>query len=291
MSFYKFQKDDILNIKVATRPSNVVENNGNNITGSVYLENKYLNSDLLSHLYLGFSQREGGLVLKTGPFTSSVEFLTAVNLGTNKETFSAINNLYRYYSTINAAYSSSYNGTFVNTIRIFSIPEVYYDRQIVSGTFSASFIDTDGGTKVIFDNGRGGLYSGSLTGTLVGHIFYPEGIVSLTKPDLVNFGADNNAANFKWRVVFKGDHTIPVQVYRCRAPAGQLNASTNPSFYTVSATGSNKNEKEILATGSVYITQVGLYNEDYELVGVANLAQPIKKDEDQDILFRLKMDY
>ncbi len=286
MSFYRFQKDDILNIKVSTRPSYVVENNGGQITGSVHLEYPFLNSALLNKLYLGYSQKAGGLILKNGPFTSSIEYLSAVQGGTNKETFKAIQNLYMYYSEMNAELSSS-----ATTIRIFSIPEIYYDRQIVSGTFTASYIDTDGDTKRLYDNGRGGIYSGSLSGTLVGHIFYPEGIVVLTKSDLQTFGDDNNAANRKWQVSFKGDYTIPVQIYRCRAPAGQLNATTNPTYYTIPISGSNKNEKEILLTGSVYITQVGLYNEDYELVGVANLAQPIKKEESQDILFRLRMDF
>lgn len=286
MAFYRFTQDDIINVKIAANPAARVELNGNQITGSVYLERPYLQSGLRERLYFGFSEREGGLVTKDAPFTASIDFITAVDGGSNKETYSAIQNYYNYYSIIDSSFSSS-----ASSFRVITIPEVYYDKEILSGTFTGSFYDTDGSRKFIYDNGRGGIYSGSLTGTLVGNIFYHEGIVVITKTDLLNFGNNNHSTNNKWTIDFKGVHNIPVQIYRCRAKAGELNASTNPTYYTIPLSGTYRNTKVPLMTGSVYITQIGLYNEDYELVAIANLAQPIKKEEQEDILFRLRMDF
>ena len=96
------------------------------------------------------------------------------------------------------------------------------------------------------------------SGTLVGNIFYSEGLVALTAPNLSDFGKAS-PDNFKWRTDFKGSHTIPVNIYRCRAPAGELNASTNTTFYTIPTSGPDRNFRMIL-TSSVYpyITAVGL---------------------------------
>ncbi len=291
MAFYRFSQDDIINVKIATNPYSLVELNGDQVTGSVYLERPYLQAGLRDRLYLGFSEREGGLTTKDAPFTSSIDLLTAVSGGTNKELYRALTNYYNYYSIIDTQYAPTYNGSTATTVRVITVPEIYYDKEILSGTFSASDFDAAGAVRNIYDNGRGGLYSGSLTGTLVGHIFYPEGIAVLTKPDLSSSFGGISSENFKWRVSFKGTHGIPTQIYRCRAKAGELNASTNPTYYTTPLSGTLRGAKVILMTGSVYITQIGLYNEDYELVALANLAQPIKKEEQQDILFRLKMDF
>jgi hypothetical protein len=290
MSFFKFQSEDIVNIKISTTPSYLVERNGDQVTGSVYLEKQFLTTDLSQRYFLGFSEKEGGLVTKDGPFTSSLDFVTAVSGGTNKELYEAIENIYDYYSFLNANYRPYYTGSVSTTLRVIAIPEIYYDREILSGTFSASDKDSAGADRKLYDDGRGGIYSGSVSGTLVGHIFYPEGVVILTKSGLSDFGTASST-NFKWRAQFKGVHQIPTQIYRCRAPGGQLNASTNPTFYTVARSGSNKNEREVLMTGSVYVTEIGLFNEDYELVGIAKLAQPIKKEFSQDLLFRLRMDF
>ena len=41
----------------------------------------------------------------------------------------------------------------------------------------------------------------------------------------------------------------------------------------------------------VYITTVGLYNDNNELLAVAKLSQPIAKDFSKEALIRVKLDY
>jgi len=302
MSYYSFAKDDIIDIVLDTYPKHTVEFNGTDnkgyaVTGSIELDREYLrdpedNEVLRTRTYTGFSQKRGGLTTTDGPFTASINIKTATSGSTNNELwFSLSGTLYPFYRVVNADYEMYYNNSLATTVRVIDIPSIYYDKEILTGSFSASDKDSAGDDRKIYDNGRGGLYSGSLTGTLVGNIFYQEGLAVLTKDDLSNFGSDSST-NFKWKVDLKGVHRIPIKIFNCRAPAGELNCSTNPTFYQEPTTGDYKNEKEIVMNPkNTYITTVGLYNENFELVAMAKLAQPIKKTIQDNINIRLKIDH
>ena len=41
----------------------------------------------------------------------------------------------------------------------------------------------------------------------------------------------------------------------------------------------------------VYISKIGVYDKDYNLIGVASLGSPVLKKEDEDLAFKLKMDF
>ena len=47
-------------------------------------------------------------------------------------------------------------------------------------------------------------------------------------------------------------------------------------------------------TGSLkkttYITKVGIYDDKKRLIGIASVARPVKKTEERDLTFKLKMD-
>ena len=47
-------------------------------------------------------------------------------------------------------------------------------------------------------------------------------------------------------------------------------------------------------TGSLekttYITKVGIYDDNKKLIGIASVAKPVKKTEDRDLTFKLKLD-
>lgn len=297
MSFFKFKPEDIITSPIDTHPSYEVQLNGDQVTGSVYLEKRFLENSLETRQWEGFSAKQGGIVQKTGPFTASIDLLTAVKDAGNEEIYATLSgNLYPYYNIDDTDYQIEYDGTAATTLRVAAIPAIYYDRQILTGSFTGSDKDAAGDDRTVYDNGRGGLYSGSLSGTIVGNIFYNEGIVVFKKTDLTDFGSVSST-NFKWKFNFKGTHRIPTKIFRCRAPAGEVNASSNPTFYQVPSGSSDalKHERQIVLSSSeaahTYITKVGLYNEEYELVGVANIAQPIKKVEENDLLIRIRFDF
>jgi hypothetical protein len=299
MGFYEFKEDDILHVVMETHPAYNTQANGQDdgdlqITGSIYLEKRFLNDDLEGRTFFGFSEKLGGLIEKTGPFTSSLEFLTTTQDTTNLQLYESIIELYNYYAIVDSDYNANWNNVQATTFRVVSIPEIYYDRGVLSGSLTASDYDSAGDQRLLYDNGRGGIYSGSVTGSIVGNIFYSEGLIALKKTDLSDFGESGGSENQYWNFDFKGIHKIPVKIFKCRAPSGELNASTNETFYDVLTASSDvtKNERTpIFDEKFTYITAIGLYNEEYELVGLAKLAQPIKKEEKENLLFRLKMDF
>src|SRR5690606_31641161 len=88
---------------------------------------------------------------------------------------------------------------------------------------------------------------------------------------------------------FSGTNIIPCTMYNCTAPRGLMNFSQNPSFH-VENTGSSTNEITT-QDPETYITTVALYDEDYEMLGVAKVAKPVLNTEDLSVSFRLKLNY
>jgi hypothetical protein len=88
-------------------------------------------------------------------------------------------------------------------------------------------------------------------------------------------------------VQFHNTTEINSTVYFCRANASEFNYSSNPTFLS----GSKIVVKDIENDSSVtYITTVGLYGDDNELLAVAKLSEPIKKTQDQSLTFRVRLD-
>lgn len=71
----------------------------------------------------------------------------------------------------------------------------------------------------------------------------------------------------------------------------QYNYTNNPSYYTENADGT----KEILPVFKdnplTYLTTVGMYNDQNELLAVAKLSRPLQKSRDKAALIRVRLDY
>jgi len=75
----------------------------------------------------------------------------------------------------------------------------------------------------------------------------------------------------------------------CRARSQNSNYSTNPSF--ISGSDGAVLYNSFINDPQVYITTVGLYNNDQELVAVAKLSRPLLKDFTKELLVRIKLDF
>ena len=77
--------------------------------------------------------------------------------------------------------------------------------------------------------------------------------------------------------------------YFIRVKNGQYNFSNNPSFIT----GSDGQiaQSTFIGDPKTYITTVGLYNDNQELLAVAKLSQPLLKSFSREALIRVKLDY
>tara|TARA_R100001224_G_scaffold112217_2_gene94144 strand:- start:1109 stop:2263 length:1155 start_codon:yes stop_codon:yes gene_type:complete len=82
-------------------------------------------------------------------------------------------------------------------------------------------------------------------------------------------------------------------VYFCRAGHSEFNYSSNPTY--ISNASSNKSQIRVknssLDQPVSYITTVGLYSADNELLAVAKVSEPLKKTPDTELTLRVRLDF
>ena len=106
----------------------------------------------------------------------------------------------------------------------------------------------------------------------------------------------------------------------CRAPKNKLNHSNNPTYIAHSSSWNPDNGTAETITGSTiyrehdkqeinnvvysaynsitgsfqkttFITQVKIYDEEMNCIGIAKVAKPVKKTPERDFTFKLKVDF
>lgn len=98
------------------------------------------------------------------------------------------------------------------------------------------------------------------------------------------FNAIVKGASFK----LSSQETISSNFVFTRARNSEFNYSTNPSILT----GSGELRYDVLIDSpQTYITTVGLYNDNQDLLAVAKLSRPLLKDSTKEALIRIKLDY
>lgn len=162
------------------------------------------------------------------------------------------------------------------------VPSILYGTEFKPGSVSlmASSSALNSAPWEAVDDGYGGLYS---NGVLIGSILYQHGTIILGQ------NTTNISTLVDMTVQFSGTNKVPSNIYLCRAPRSSLNFSNNPSFSTY-LTSSNSYEITTRQPKTL-ITGVALYDENYELVGVAKVSSPILNDEANSILFKLKLNF
>ena len=90
---------------------------------------------------------------------------------------------------------------------------------------------------------------------------------------------------------FKNIHPIYENEYQCTVKADEYNFTHNISTRKIKS--DQKADLANFATGSLfkpYVTTVGLFNEDNELLVVGKLGQPIRMSDETDTTFVLRWD-
>ena len=168
------------------------------------------------------------------------------------------------------------------------------------------------------------LYTSSATphaDSAVGHVYYQGGIVVLTASifsdnfltptEFCGFGAPEGTYNKdSYQTVlsastiqsfadgvrnrissiqFNNTTELNSTIYFCRANVGDYNYSANPTYLTAS---------KIRVKGDLpfaepvsYITTIGLYSPNNELLAVAKLSEPLKKTPSNELTLRVRLDY
>lgn len=169
--------------------------------------------------------------------------------------------------------------------RLLHVPSMYYGRGIVPGTVKVTDF-TSGSEVVISDDGMGSLFA-SGSDVQVGNVFYSEGLI-VSRGAGFGGGALLSGDGTKLRVEFDGETLIDSMVFMCRMSPADVNASNNPTWSEQDPVTGEYWAKD--PAGPVYITAIGLYDQDRQLVAVAKLAQPIRKRETDNLDIRLRLD-
>ena len=108
-----------------------------------------------------------------------------------------------------------------------------------------------------------------------------------SRNDLTFFKAVKSGSYFQ----AKRQEEITSRHYFVRATANNFNSTTNETFYTESVSGVKQVISGIRTDPRVYITTVGLYNGDSELLAIAKLSKPILKSKSREALIKVKLDF
>ncbi len=192
---------------------------------------------------------------------------------------------YATYGTTTRSYIPS------ASIYVINITQNLFGDTVVPGSFSIKV-----GTSQSYDDGKGNLIvSSSGTGSVVGRVFYDKGIAifqptasisgSLTKDGLCIVSGTNVDINFTSSVMFYE------KAYKVKlAPTDFTYSINNPTV--TNFVSSSLRAIELISSQSLlpYVTTIGLYNADNELLLVAKPSVPIQRTIDTTQTFIIRYD-
>jgi hypothetical protein len=205
-----------------------------------------------------------------------------------------------------------------------------YKDEIKKGTFSigigtASWADPFAGIKTLTDasastdqgtaNTLGGNYGVLYSSDNVarGVVFYQAGIAVLGTSSFADATAFNSSSSPLYgytiaqslvsasissscdalrhriyNISFNNTTEINSTIYFCRVPHNKYNYSANPTYLS----SSRIVVKNVASDTPVsYITTVGLYSAQNQLMAIAKLSEPLKKTPSDEITLRVRLDY
>ena len=77
-------------------------------------------------------------------------------------------------------------------------------------------------------------------------------------------------------------------IHFCRVNHNDFNYSSNPTYLSESKIRVKNNTLDAPVS---YMTTVGLYSADNELLAIAKLSEPLKKDPTNEMTLRVRLDY
>jgi len=91
-----------------------------------------------------------------------------------------------------------------------------------------------------------------------------------------------------YNIQFNNTVELNSTIYKCRIYSNDFNYSSNPTYLS----GSEIRVKESSTDSPIaYITTIGLYNSNNELLAIAKLSEPLKKQPDTEFTIRCRLDY
>ena len=143
---------------------------------------------------------------------------------------------------------------------------------------------------------------------LFGLVYYQAGVVALASASFGTAIIDTDGNDFENAVVsssinkiadgirnrvqdisFNNTTELNSSIYFCRASHNEFNYSSNPTYLDNGKIVVK--DEDIAMPPRSYVTTVGLYSADNELLAVAKLSEPLKKTPENEITLRVRLDY
>ena len=158
-------------------------------------------------------------------------------------------------------------------IIVTTIPTKDFGESIVAGTVVYSTLTDDTSGNLI----------DSTTGDVYGNIFYDQGIIVTT-------GRTGSSAPMPTGSIdFQGSYTVYNTQYKCTVGPNEFNFTMNPTLLSSSNVDYDPaiiNSPDFMP----YVTTIGLYNENQELMMVAKLSKPNQLNSYTDTNFIIRLD-
>lgn len=135
-------------------------------------------------------------------------------------------------------------------------------------------------------NQLGKICSGSAATTLVMDGSGTTG-AAILRTGTIN-AINNGLRNRIKKISFNNTTELNSTIYFCRINSNEFNYSSNPTYLSSSQIRVKRSSTDAPVA---YFTTVGLYSADNELLAVAKLSEPLRKDPTTDMTVRVRLDY
>jgi len=140
-------------------------------------------------------------------------------------------------------------------------------------------------TASVFDGTPQALYIGA-NGANDSEVDY-ETVAELLTTGSISGSADA-FRNRLYNISFNNTVEINSTIYFCRANNNEFNYSSNPTYLSASQIVVKSNAAELPRS---FITSVGLYSADNELLATAKVSEPLEKNPTDEFTLRVRLDY
>lgn len=287
---------------------------GNELTGSNVQIDRFLGKNITASLWISGSDNTGYITSQSSQLVyRSIKELYYSNYISGSNGSPATTASFNNDGTITGpAYTPNYYNYLSNTltasryfptgsdeiVTVISIPSNLFGEYLNPGTISITSASLN-----LYDDGLGNLISSSKK---VGDVIYEHGIITITNSGTTPYSSilPNNFYSGSLTCSFESTVTIYETQYKCTIRENEFNFSNNPSLISGSAAISNGSGSLFPQPGSgklndnvtgsyfsPYITTVGLYNNNKELLAVAKLAQPLPVSSVTDTSILINFDF
>lgn len=218
-------------------------------------------------------------------------------------------NYYISGSVVGTLKDRGYNGELIQTFITSSSPEDYSGSVAGIVLYNEGLILLTGSYQLGVDND-------------ISYIDHYGNVLGASINKWTHFGSGGvtgsmaippTLASASYEVKFQGTTETPTMMMMAHAKYGELNWSNNPTFVdstspylgAYSSNIYNYTEQDVLVANvtdtqfaeytpekkrETYITKVAIYDDKRNLIGIASVANPVRKTEDRQYTFKLKLD-